>query len=71
MVTLTLLDIDRLSFRNARILGIIMAAYGVQLVAVIHNGSMCLRVAEGLIDPFLATIARDVLPVEVTEPFAP
>lgn len=69
MVTLTLLDVDRLSFRNARILGIIMATYGVQLIAIIHNGAMCLRVAGELIDPFLATVARDVLPVEISEPF--
>ena len=70
MVTITLLDVDRLSLQDARVLAIIMASYGVQFVAIIHNGSMHIRCDAGLVEPFLATIARDVVSTGTTDAFA-
>lgn len=70
MVYITLLDIDRLSVADMHTLAYIMECYGTQLVALIHSGSLCVRIATTLVEPFLATIARDALPVGNTENFA-
>jgi hypothetical protein len=65
VVTIRLLDIDRLSPADAKALGNIMAAFGCTLALVLLNGSLCIRISEELIDLFLAVVARDVLPVRV------
>jgi hypothetical protein len=70
MASLLLLDVDRLTLKDARVLGIIMASYGARVLAIAHNGSMQLRIESALIESFLFTVARDVVPVDVTSPFA-
>jgi hypothetical protein len=70
MVALILLDVDRLEPAAVQTLGAIMGIYGVQLIAVVTSGAMQLRINATLVEPFLATLARDVISVEVIEPFA-
>lgn len=67
MTPLTLLDVDQLSRQDRDTLAAIMACYGVYPIAIYPDGAMHCLVPAGLEDAFLATVSRDVAPIEIVE----
>jgi cytochrome bd-type quinol oxidase subunit 1 len=66
MVSLMLFGLDRLPPESTHTLAAIMAAYGAQLVAI-AQGIMHVLLPASLVESFLATVSRDVLPVEIVK----
>lgn len=67
MIPLTLLDVDQLPIADRDTLGHILGCYGVVMIAVYTDGAMHCLIATGLEEALLATIARDVAPVDVLQ----
>jgi hypothetical protein len=69
MAQVTLHDTARLSRSDMHTLLVLVAIYDAKLVATIR-GETLLLVPITLVEAFLATVERDVLPAEITGEFA-
>lgn len=67
MIPLTLLDVGQLPASDRATLGYILASYGVFVIAIYPDGAMHCLVPCGLEDALLATIDRDIAPVDVLQ----
>jgi hypothetical protein len=64
LIHICLFNIDRLPLRATETLGAILHCYGGALTALMSNGMLTIVLPEDLLHPFMATLSRDVLPVQ-------